>query len=209
MKQPFWDIDSLGYEELVPLDQLNPWNQVFVAGRQLPGYCEVKGDGLELNVDIQKAKGTQGTTVRFHGDKESKFTIDLMMYNQDHWDQFQDMLPLLITKGNKKDPTPQAIVHPGLNAYGIDRAVFLKVPIPEKSDIGRKISIECLFWTGNPKKVGTTKPTAAATKPPPTVLNDRERAWADEYQNRSGQSVPAERIPPPPPSFLDARPDVP
>lgn len=207
MPQPFWGTNGV---VLVPPAKWSSWDKVELGGRPLPGLCKLTGGGVEHIIDKQGARGQQGARTSIDGTKLAEFEIEITIWTEEQWNEFQSIITALKGKPGKGLPEPQPIKHPSPNAYGIDKVSVIYIGFPEDGKIEntKTIKLKCLQWVKKPKATGTIKPKNATSTLPRTRYDNRNTAWSNEYQERVGHSVDPKDIPPPPPSFLDVKPDV-
>lgn len=202
-KQPYWlPVDVPDFS----IVSRSAWDEILLGGVTVPGEAQLHDEGdISIKVDKQNAKGTKGNDFVQTGFDFAKFSILVTLFSQAEWDLWQEfvttILPVQKARGNAP---PQSIYHPALASVGIENCIILAVGIPRRGKISQTVEIEikCEQWA-KVKAVKTTKPLDAAAKNKGlrTLVTAREEQWRDQYQKDKGSSLPADQIPPMPPSF--------
>lgn len=209
-QQPFWMPDAwAGRTTAAPRSE---WDQVELGGIILPGEARIVDPGeIAVKIDKQNAKGTKGSDFVQTGFDFAKFGILVTLFTPDEWDEWQRFVPTILPKtAAKGNIQPQSIYYPSLAAHGINQCIILAVGIPREGKTPQTVDvpIRCEQWE-KVKKVAVSRPTIAAStaKSKRTIVTDREEQWRNHYQNIKGTTLPADQIPPMPPSFAETGPD--
>jgi hypothetical protein len=141
-RAPFWGSDS-GVED-GELYSSHPWDIVYLAGRPLPGLCEVKPTGVaSLEVDKKKGKGISGARLTIVGYDPKTFDISCEIMTAEQWEVIQDIIEALWTVPKKKVRLAGeglTVHHPSLQAVKIFTAVIVGItPAVKGSAEGSKV----------------------------------------------------------------------
>jgi len=121
--------------------------------------------GLELGqeVDVKKAKGTDGAVLEDNGISPAKFNIELRL-SEALWPAFQEVLPKVDHRRPGGPRSPLEIVHPLTASLGIRQIVVRKVrPSMPTARGGMRWVFECLQWFPEPKPKRTSSTPQPAT----------------------------------------------
>lgn len=175
--QPFWDLavedpsqaDNkfryLGIDGELNSD--NPWDNVWLNGRALPGLWEATATPA-IQLDVQKPNRYDGGALLKHGYVPAGITLTGRIWTPDQWYEFQQILPTIWAPPNKvavndaKKNTGKIVgqqlavkvEHPGLNAMNIDSLVIKQITPPEKiAEVGvRQIKMMAIQYVPEPLK---------------------------------------------------------
>ncbi len=126
--------------------QNNDWDVVILAGQELPGYAKVDVV-LPTGLDVQKARGAKGATIRDTGDNPAKVKIRTALEDREELDALQAMVPLLRPRGKTSARDPLTIVHPNANFWGITAICIEEVSSPHPTALGGwEIVIDAIEW---------------------------------------------------------------
>lgn len=118
---------------------LNPWDTVFVNGRQIPGICTITAEPKRKH-DNQKAAGAHGSQPVFHGYEPAEVSLNVVLWLPVQYDVWRDILrttiwPISGQKDGASDGDPEAahlskkivfqIYHPALADLGIKSCAVL------------------------------------------------------------------------------------
>lgn len=182
---PWWDTTPQTSTVL----EGSQWDYVRLGTFELPGILE-EPPKIEpgRKVDKKNGPGLDGATLTWHGYEPSEVTIKLLLWTEDHWSAWIQMLPQLLPQPGKPPANPFDIDHPMLAAYGINKVMVTKVSGLEKAGRGvMRVTITCQHWV-KPKGTGTSTPKASVANLPPTV------------HDQKGGYTPAAIGPPAPPA---------
>lgn len=138
------------------LEDTGEWDQLILGGATWPGVWEIRGDGVERDIDLKKSKGSDQATLEDNGYKNGKFDAVGIIYNDDQWRELQALLPDVHPRRKGGDRKALQIIHPQVNVLGIDSAYLTKIRIPEldKTHGGPMvITLSFIEWVPKPKKV--------------------------------------------------------
>ncbi len=88
-----------------------------------PGVCKITGAGRPLKFDEQEGYGMDGGWLKFHGTKFVHFEVEIQIWEDAHWLQWQ-LFSLLLAPPPKVLGVPAitlGIEHPILKDVGIDK----------------------------------------------------------------------------------------
>ena len=171
MSLPWWDSTPNAPTQL----DGTAWDYITIGNMELPGVLEdLPKAEPGRKVDKKNGPGIDGATLTWHGYEPPEVTIKLLLWTEDHWAEWQRILPVLLPRPGKPPATPFAIDHPMLAAYGITEVAILKTPTLEKS--GRpgvmRATIVAQQWV-KPKKTGTSTPKKVTAGVPATVHDQK------------------------------------
>ena len=171
MTLPWWDNTS---NEATQIDG-SQWDYVTLGGFELPGILE-EPPKVEPSrkVDKKNGPGLDGATLTWHGYEPPEVTLKILLWTEDHWNQWQDLLPFILPRPGKPPADPFTINHPSLAAMGVDKVMVTKVSAPEKS--GKpgimRVTLTCQHWV-KVAKTGTTTPKKISGGVPATVHDQK------------------------------------
>lgn len=143
MSIPFWDPVTSTADGPPGLAPEDPWDVCILAGFVLPGLCTVKG-APTLSFDKKKGGGVDGATITVNGYLPGPIEIELLMWTDGQWQDFQNFVaPKIWRKPNKKSKASELAVdvsHPAFDLWGISQVVILGVSLPENGpSVGTKV----------------------------------------------------------------------
>ncbi|HEU4406755.1 MAG TPA: hypothetical protein VFS43_15925 [Polyangiaceae bacterium] len=205
MPLPFWDeADERAYVE-VPETQWSPFDRVFLGGKPLPGKARVTGEGFKGKLDVKSPKGAQGAKITDNGIEAPEFTIELTLWTKRQWLAYQERLPDFSPKPGKGASDPLTIDYPTTSLHGITECRVKEVSLPELGEGSVKVELKCIQWQPSYKPTGSkTAKNAKGAALPPTVLDERNRAYAEKFRKEHPDFVGP--TPEAPPSFHDVDP---
>lgn len=164
----YWDdFDDLEEPELpIPTP-----NQLFLAGRPVPGLVELPEGEIGRSLDKKNGPGLDGATQTWQGYDPPEIKLTVRMWRASHRQAWRHLLAEIMPRPGKPPATPFAVYHEALLDYGITQVAITKVglPRPGKSQGEVEVTLTVSQWTGAPKKVGTSTPKTAAVGAPTTV----------------------------------------
>jgi len=106
-----------------PLDHAQEWDVIRIGQAVSPGVCEVGEFKRAAEWDVKKGKGSLGATITFVGRPPAKGSIKFLLWDPQHFDDWDRFRPLL-----KYDPTKKAvqavdIYHPSLADLNLNSVV--------------------------------------------------------------------------------------
>ena len=152
-----------------PLEQ--PIDYALVAGQRTPGFCTITAATRPRQWDERRGYGVSGASLVFRGTKLGTFTMRLDLYDEKHWEKWEEFRPILepISAADSlraeraqrsvfRSPSPRAhgldIVHPILEYVGIRAAVVTSLKAPEQDESG--VWTVVIEWTEFRPPVVTT-----------------------------------------------------
>lgn len=130
-----------------------PWENLILGEQLFPGVWTVETSGVKREIQVSKAKGEDGITLRDQGMVGPRVTCSGIVTSE----EFVAIVGALATVNPRKPGgirTPLTIVHPIPNALGIDKVyvdgINLDPPTASKPLV---CQIECIQWFPQPKKV--------------------------------------------------------
>jgi hypothetical protein len=189
----FWD--GASSVAAGPLTAPNPWDTVFLSGKQLPGVCEVSV-GSSRRVDEKKAAAGDGVVLAFHGRNPAKVDIRVRLWTADQlktWDTvFAALWPQhgLVaggTAGAREKVLAFDVSHPACAMHGIKSISIVAVegPAPGKATGEKVMTLKCVEFlppakaATKPAKVfKSSAPVTAGLKGEPSTTPNRQNAPA-------------------------------
>jgi len=134
-----------------------------LAGIKLPGIVRIAGT-LSRKLDKKNAKGADGATITDDGANAAEIELALIMWTEYHWEQYQEILPIINPVTHKGKLSPVDVVHPVLALHGINSVYVEEVSLPQDGSIPqtREVKIKITEWRPAPKvpkKSTSTTPT--------------------------------------------------
>lgn len=172
---PFWKDLPQAYDHPV------------IAGYELPGVARISAE-LRRKLDKKNAKGIDGATITDDGEDQAPIEITVRLYNREHWQRFQALVPLINPKGSGKK-TAVSIDYPTLALFGINLMYVEAVSVPEFRDNPKRMesTIKGTEWRPAPKAAKTSKSsTTDESKDDPKI-----KAWETTYiTDGEGNQIP-------------------
>lgn len=133
-------------------DQFGPdyWDAVVIDDVTLPGLVEIDG-GAKRDLDIKKAKKTDGATYEDNGYAPAAISITLRIGNAIDWSIFQDLLPRIHPRRAGATRAPLGIIHPSLAVLGITQVYVTEIGLPKPSGAVIQVSIKAIEDVPVPK----------------------------------------------------------
>ncbi len=172
----FWDSGVTGAQSLAAstsdgervinaLYSKHPWDTAFMAGKQLPGLCEVANGLTEIGIDSKKSDGTDGSTLTVKGYKPGKFEIHCTVWTEEQWAELQVIIRTVwrrAGKNSKLEKLSFEVSHPALQLLGVHSAVVQAVsyPQPGKFEGSKVVTFKCLEHVPTGRKHVTVTPDA-------------------------------------------------
>ncbi len=163
-------------------NESDAWNTVMLDGFEVPGICHVEVD-LEMEIDVQKAKGNNGAKTTRQGENPASVNINVTMLTSDDLQAWR-LLQSAIRGRPKKGEAGSAvsIEHPKTALYGIS-AVHVRKIVDRSGANGTggryEVQLQCVeFFPGNAGKSGAT-----ATKTE-SKLEARDQVLADNIPDQ-------------------------
>jgi len=148
-----------------PYQQGDTLNRIILGTVASPGLATIQGNPRDPNWDIQKAKGSTGSSTVLNGAPVAQFTILFELSGDeddgtgntdfDRWDAFQRLIEST-TSGPK--PTALTIYHPDLAAAKITEVVNGGVSLPSYDKKGGKSYTVKFLEFKPPKPKAPAKP---------------------------------------------------
>lgn len=138
------------------------WNIVLLGDVIVPGICSVKGLDCGLKHDKRKKRGQDGATSRDLGIEPSKFSIEVIL-TEDDWADWLDIFPKINPRTVGRLRQPVDITHPDVNLFGITQVRIVKISTEPPTARGGKvykIQVEEWFDEATDQKQGPAKATA-------------------------------------------------
>lgn len=136
------------------------WNTVVLGDVALPGTCSVKGLDCGLKNEHRRKRGQDGATSRDLGVEPSKFTIEVIL-TEDDWPAWLVAFPKINPRTVGRLRQPVEITHPDVNLFGIQQVRIVKIQTePPTARAGKvyKILVEEWFDEAKDQKKGPVKP---------------------------------------------------
>ncbi len=147
-----------------PIDDPQGWDYVLVAGHISPGRCEVSNAKRSQAFDVKRGKGARGATLTYTGVVPAEPRIKLWFWLPQHFDQWNDFLPLLQYDGTKAEVKAVAIYYPSLADVGISSIVVKDIGAIEYESTGLySVTIETIEYLPPPKASEVSTPTTSQT----------------------------------------------
>lgn len=133
-------------------DPINtPVDYFEVAGQRSPGVAELEGVTLARTIDERKGFGLMGATTVVKGQKLSKFTAKVRLFEAEHFEQWQSFVDVLRRFNPRADRLRGfAFSHPLTDQLGISAVVVEEIGAPSQTGDGE--------WTAAIKFVEHRRP---------------------------------------------------
>jgi hypothetical protein len=127
----------------------HPWDTAWMAGKRLPGLCEVANGLTEIGVDMKKPDGADGSTITVKGYKPGKFEISCTVWTEQQWTVLQKIIALVwrrAQKGSKLKSLAFDVSHPALQLLGVHSCVVQAVTYPQagKFEGSKIVQFKCI-----------------------------------------------------------------
>lgn len=178
-----------------PIDHPQYWDVVEIAGVKSPGYCEVGEFKRQHDFDVKKGKGTVGGTLTFVQKPPAEGSIKFYLWDNgtlgtghNHFDEWDNFLPLLKYDPTKRSVQAVTIWHPSLDAIDVANVVCTKIgnPVHEPPKAGMySITVDFLEYFPPPKASAVSTPsTSKGNAGPPATPGAQPPTAQDEYQKQ-------------------------
>ncbi len=153
-------------------------DRIRLRGRWSPGVAIVAGASAPRAWDVQDGHGLVGASVRFVGDKLAKFTVEIRLFEPEHFEAWGDFAKLLAKPTSRADAPKRAmrIEHPALAEIGISDVVV--------EDRTQLVQVEPGVWSSTISFIQYKKPRPVLSRPagsiPSTGTNPTAKDAADE-----------------------------
>jgi hypothetical protein len=189
---PFWDDVSafFGQDGSVhasaegPLYSPDPWEQVWLNWKRLPGICKATGLPM-LGIDKKHSNGQNGLVLNVNGYLPGPIEIESFIWTPEQWAAWQDVIPWIWsgpTSGKSKGSDLAVMISaPALDLLGIKQAVVMGMTPPERGPIPQSmvIKIKALEYVAPAPNLHKVKP---APKNVPLV---------QQYQRKNAPAAPS------------------
>jgi len=170
MSLPWWDAT----QETPTILEGSQWDYLTLGSFELPGILE-EPPKIEpgRKVDKKNGPGLDGATLTWHGYEPSEVTIKLLLWTEEQWTTWVQLLPFILPKPGKPPADPFDVDHPMLAAYGIEKMMVTKVSGLEKAGRGiMRVTITGQHWVKT-TNTGTVTPKASSANIPSTVHDQK------------------------------------
>ena len=178
----------------------HPWDTAWMAGKRLPGLCEVANGLTEIGIDLKKPDGRDGSTITVKGYKPGKFEISCTTWTETQWNELQAIIAVIWRrphKGSKIASLAYDVSHPALQLLGVHSCVVQAVtyPQPGKFEGSKVVQFKCLENVPAGKKSATKtvakSPTVAEkVQSEHTVANNATPAKPSSLKSEFGPKGP-------------------
>jgi hypothetical protein len=142
----------------------DPVDRCYLGGYATPGLLEVAGAGSPRKWDEQAGYAMSGAILIYRGIGLSHFTLTFRLYNLTHWQQWNEIRPILLRPPMGKVSRALDVDHPVLNEVGITHLVIEDVTAPSQVEDGVwEIVVSCIEWRRH--KQAIAKPDGSAATP--------------------------------------------
>jgi hypothetical protein len=146
---PYWDDDP------------EAWDTLILGKVTMPGVWEVEDGDVKRMLEIKKAPGRDGATVKDQGYENGTFRIMGQICGAEMFAQLQAALVTLKATTKGKVRPPVEIRHPQLLLLGITQVNIVKIDVLRRDNgIGTQ-TITVLEYIPKPKNAGTKKPSSS------------------------------------------------
>lgn len=172
-----------------PIQNPQAWQVIQLGSSTSPGVCIVSGFRRAHEWDVKKGKGALGATITFVQRPPAKGSVEFLLWQPIHFQQWDIFRPLL-----KYDPTKKAvqaidIYHPSLADVEISSVVTENIgAIEHKGDGLYSITVDFMEYFPPPKASAVSTPAGSksGTKQPdptnPTGVTDDPVADAQQKE---------------------------
>lgn len=152
-----------------PLRTPKLWDTFKLGGVISPGQCEVEGGHSPRKWDVWRGFGLSGAATVFMGIDIDKFTIHLIMWTAEQFDDYNaNLVPILATPPRGTRPKALDFYHPSVSEPPLNvRAVgVVDITQPKMIGDGELWGVDIMLIPYMPPKPHVAKPIAADDKRP-------------------------------------------
>jgi hypothetical protein len=168
------------------------WDTLLLDGEVWPGIAEISGAGVSRKIDVKKAKGQDGATIKDEGYQLAKLTITITIYSEYQWGELQRLLPTVHPRRKGGSRTPMAITNPQANLLGVTQIYIDKISYPTKpkaKDGLCSIVMSAIEWAPAPKPVKKAAGGTGANQVYPNDPGANAQAWLEEFERIAGEHL--------------------
>lgn len=147
---PHWDDDH------------ETWDTLKLGNDILPGPWDIEDGAAKRVMDIKKAPGLDGATIKDQGYENGALTCVGQFATPEQWLEMQGIAARLRMTQKGKERKPVEISHPKASYLGITRVYITEVVVPKLDNGIMTATIRVLEYIEKPKKTKKTKAQAAA-----------------------------------------------
>lgn len=147
-----------------------PWHTVVLGGETLPGIWTAQmTNGIARQIEVKKPRGNDGQEITDQGMVGPEVVLEGSLLSEE-WDAWVALVPKINPRKPGGIKSPQSVVHPLLNAHGIDKIYVhtLRPFNPDPRDNFMRIELHAVQWFPQPKKTNSKKKVDGANKPGPS-----------------------------------------
>lgn len=112
----------------------HPWDTAWIAGKQLPGLCEVLDGLTQIGIDNKSPDGKDGSTLTVKGYRPGPFEISCTTWTEEQdgrLQEIEDEVWRKPNKGAKVDSVAVSVSHPALDRRGISSGALIGITFPK------------------------------------------------------------------------------
>ena len=133
----------------------DPDDTVSLGGRDVPGIVKIVGLSAPRDFDERRGFGMAGARLVYRGQKLSRFSLNVSLYTQEHWDDWRDFSDIVrrppppdraslagatsipaLQRAVRGRANPLRIRHPLLEEYRVSQVVVEDVTAPVEDETG-------------------------------------------------------------------------
>lgn len=139
------------------------WDLLILGTNPMPGVWDIEDGNVKRILDIKKAPGRDGATIKDMGYENGALTLVGQLIGPDEWKKLQSIVSSLRMTQKGKERTAVAISHPKALYLGISQVYITEIQVPRLDNGVMTCQIRVLEFIEKPKastkKVKTTPST--------------------------------------------------
>jgi hypothetical protein len=202
---PDWESDSFA------------WDTLIIGTNVLPGVWDIEDGNVKRVLDVKKAPGRDGATIKDQGYENGALVCRGQMLAE-HWETMQSIAQTLKLATKGKNRSPVLIHHPKALYLGITRVYIVEIEVPRIDNGIMTASIRVLEYLDKTKGAGGAKKSSQVSVEE-ELRRQREaeatiRPWVNSYlseeqtsnQNRAAMEMQQRKQAGQTPNFTSNRP---
>lgn len=109
------------------VDQTDATDAIYLADQLLPGELDLSDITRELAKQNKRGSGDDGAEPHFRGLKPCEFTITIKLHNDEQYDSWNRIRPVLMDFNNPRNRNEVSVSYPLLADAGVDKCVVHKI----------------------------------------------------------------------------------
>lgn len=157
-----------------PFDNPASWDVITVGNQVWTGKIEIRGSSRWYRWQKKVARGQEGATNTYQGDKPDPFEIEFFIWTAEQYTKWISFMPVFKYFGVKGDVVPIKVYHPALALVNITAIVCDRIGAVEPRGEDKLYSVKVRVHEYVPAKPGNATATPVAALPTTTVIPKKD-----------------------------------